>query len=257
MQRQRAAASLREWGEHLTALGCQHVDCRIVDAGKDQPLYASSQESHLQSSLADGRRPRRRAPHKRCPRDLGREGDERAQPFRQETRERGPAEYPHGAAQHDKRRQDEAETVRIGHDAEENRSENAVGQATLVVTLDLRTGPLDERPVLHAGWTGGYAGHTTQTRIEMSHERRRYARPSIGGCLHQIDAASRRIHLLAPEQVRRTAGQTEPAVYALVHERRCRRIDVIEDGLDCGNFVGCHRLRAHGSGLTAQGTPKA
>ncbi len=58
------------------------------------------------------------------------------------------------------------------------------------------------------------------------------ARPAVERRLHQIDAAARRIHLLAPQHVGRTARQTESAVHALVDQCGLRRVDGIEGGFD-------------------------
>src|SRR5262245_22943526 len=86
--------------------------------------------------------------------------------------------------------------------------------------LDLRALLLDERCVLHTRGTGGDTGQTAKTAIEVLHERRAHLDPSFDAGLHQINPPARRIHLLAPEQIRRARRQTEAAVHALVDQRR-------------------------------------
>ena len=59
-------------------------------------------------------------------------------------------------------------------------------------------------------------------------ERRRHLRAPFEARLHQIDAAARRVHLLAPQHVGRAGRQAEAAVHALVDQRRIGRMDRVE-----------------------------
>ena len=45
---------------------------------------------------------------------------------------------------------------------------------------------------------------------------------AVGDALHQVDPPARRVHLLAPRDVRRTRRQTEPAVHAVREQRVVR-----------------------------------
>ena len=56
----------------------------------------------------------------------------------------------------------------------------------------------------------------------MADEGRRHRRAAVEARLHQIDAAARRVHLLAPQHVGRTRRQAEAAVHARVDQRRDR-----------------------------------
>ena len=87
-------------------------------------------------------------------------------------------------------------------------------------------------------------GHAvTQARqprqaIEMLDEGRRHLGASFDAGLHQVDAPARRVHLLAPQQIRRTGRQTEAAMDALVDQR----------GTGSGRCAGLSLAWALGSG---------
>src|SRR5215467_2993592 len=79
---------------------------------------------------------------------------------------------------------------------------------------------LDERSVLHAGGTGGLAGHASEARVEVFDHRLRHRNPILGTGLHQVYPTARRVHLLAEELVTWTSGQAKAAMHALIDERR-------------------------------------
>ena len=55
-------------------------------------------------------------------------------------------------------------------------------------------------------------------------------RSTFGGEFHQVDAAARRIHFLAPEDVSGTGRQAEAAVHALINDFRGGGMVPVEDG---------------------------
>ena len=98
--------------------------------------------------------------------------------------------------------------------------------------VDLRAGLLDEGAVLHARRTGGDTGHAAETRIEMPDERVGHPYSSVESPFHERDAASRRVHLRAPQKIGWTRGKTEPAVHARVDERPIGRVPIVESDSD-------------------------
>src|SRR5258708_2137773 len=113
-------------------------------------------------------------------------------------------------------------------DREDQISEHPIGERTIVAPFDLPARRLDERRVLHARGARGDARHASEARVEMADERRRHRSPFVQRRLHQVNASARRVHLLAPQRIRRTRWQAEAAMHARVDERTRRRIVSVE-----------------------------
>src|SRR5437867_6543601 len=75
----------------------------------------------------------------------------------------------------------------------------------------------DQLVVLHARWARGHTRHAAEATIEVLEDRLRQL-PPLGQRLHQIDAATRRIHLLSPRLIRGAGRQTKTAVHAVVDQ---------------------------------------
>ena len=101
---------------------------------------------------------------------------------------------------------------------------------TREIAFDLRARSFDELAVIHPGRARGHASHTAEAGVKMADPLGSHLRRSFGGELHQVDAAARRIHFLAPENVRGTRGQTKTAVNALVNNGRGGRMMRVERG---------------------------
>src|SRR5579859_1977077 len=85
------------------------------------------------------------------------------------------------------------------------------------IALDLPARSFDELGIVHAGGACGHASHTAEAGVEVADPLGSHLRSAFGGKLHQVDAAPRRIHFLAPENVGGTHRQTKAAVDALVN----------------------------------------
>src|SRR6202011_2676295 len=93
---------------------------------------------------------------------------------------------------------------------------------------DLGARGLDQLSVVHAGRASWHASHAAKTAIEMADPIRSQFRSAFAGELHQVDAAARRIHLLAPQDIRRADRQAETAVNALFDNFIRRRMVRVE-----------------------------
>src|SRR3954454_14457253 len=109
------------------------------------------------------------------------------------------------------------EPALVREEGEDRRPQRVVGGRAVVPTLDLRPGRLDQPVVLHAGGARGHACHAAEAGVEVLHHRVGHGLALEPG-LHQVDAAARGVHLLAPQGVRRAGGQAEPAVHAVADQ---------------------------------------
>ena len=87
-----------------------------------------------------------------------------------------------------------------------------------------------KRPVLHARRTGRDAGHAAETGVEVPDEALGHADAPFEARLHQVEAAAWRIHLFAPQGIRRARRQAEAAMDALVDERSLGWMVSVEGG---------------------------
>src|SRR5207245_193558 len=89
-----------------------------------------------------------------------------------------------------------------------------VEQSTLrrrSVPAQLGARRLEERPVPDPGGARGLARPATETEIDVPLECLGEAHPTLGGRPHQVDAAARRVHLLAEHAIGRALRQADPA----------------------------------------------
>jgi len=121
----------------------------------------------------------------------------------------------------------------VREERKEQLAEEAVLCVARVAPVDLRPRRLDQLLVLHAGRAGGDAGHAAEALVDVVHEGVGHADLALGGQLHQRDAAARRIHLLAPQKVRRAGGEAEAAVHAIGDQLRIGRMMRVEGGEVC------------------------
>ena len=113
-----------------------------------------------------------------------------------------------------------AQAPRIREQLEEQRRARAGRRpARRVVGLDRLARRLDQPVVLDARRAGGHACHAAEAEVEVADDRRVERDRPVEVRLHQLDPAARRVHLLAPEQVRRAGGQAEAAVHAVARQR--------------------------------------
>ena len=69
------------------------------------------------------------------------------------------------------------------------------------IAFDLRARGFDEFAVVHAGGARRHASHAAEAGIEVADPLGVDLRGAFGSKLHQVDAAARRIHFLAPQDV--------------------------------------------------------
>src|SRR5437588_5179784 len=96
-----------------------------------------------------------------------------------------------------------------------------------MAALDLLARRFDQLVVLHAGWAGANTCQAAETQIEVPRHGV-VERLSFQPFLHEVDAATWRIHLLAVENIGRAGGQTEAAVHAIVDQGRGGWVVMIE-----------------------------
>jgi hypothetical protein len=97
-------------------------------------------------------------------------------------------------------------------------AERTLAETTLGDALDLRSRGLKQRIVLHPRGARRHARHTAEARIDVTHKAGAARLAPIAAQFHQMDAPSRRIGFLSPQQISRTRGQTESAVHAIVEQ---------------------------------------
>src|SRR3954471_2048607 len=96
-----------------------------------------------------------------------------------------------------------------------------------VRALELRPRALDQLVVLHAGRTGGHAGHAAQAAVEVRDHLGRDLLALLVADPHQQDAPARRVHLVLEDGVARARGQAEAAVHAVADQVQRRWMDLI------------------------------
>ena len=111
-----------------------------------------------------------------------------------------------------------AQPPNLWEEVEEQAAKKPFTQWAAVQALDLAPRRLDEGIVLNPGRARGEAGHAAQACVEVLHPLRSDLAFALLRRFHQVDTASRRIHLFTPEHVSGAGGQTEAAVYALADE---------------------------------------
>src|SRR6266508_1974180 len=117
--------------------------------------------------------------------------------------------------------------ARVREEPEDQRPEGAVATRARVAALDLVAGGLDQLVVLDPRRAGGHARHAAEAPVEVADHLVVHGL-ALEPDLHQVDAAPRRVHLLAPQQVGRAGRQAEAAVDAVVDQPLVRRVVQVE-----------------------------
>ena len=228
---QRPAALLPGRGDDVAALRRQHPGGGGVHVAEEHPLDAAGQHADPAAPGADGGRERGLPGHDGPEAQRREQGVEGLQPLGQTLQQAQAQQQPldaeplvDGAGQ--RRR---PQPGRVREQAEDQCPEGPVGGGPFPVAFDLRTDRLDELVVLDPGRTGGDAGHAPQAGVEVLDELRVHVDLTGLAELHQVDATARRVRLVALEDVRRTGGQAEPAVHAVVDGLVAGRVEGVED----------------------------
>src|SRR6266699_2984984 len=113
------------------------------------------------------------------------------------------------------------------------------------MALELGASGLDQFIVLHAGRTGRHAGHAAQALVDVCGERPVDANLPLRGHLHQLDAAARRVHLLAPQQISWACCQAEATMDTVGNQFGIWRVMLIEanNTLVADLYVACVHLK--------------
>ena len=83
-----------------------------------------------------------------------------------------------------------------------------------MMAFDLRARGFDEFSVIDTRGTCSRTRHAAKAGIKMTYPLRVDTRVAFAGELHQVNSATRRVHLFVPENVSRANGQAESAVDA-------------------------------------------
>src|SRR6516162_5212868 len=108
------------------------------------------------------------------------------------------------------------------------------------VPFDLRTHGFDQAVVADSGRASSDARHAAEARVEVPLVRVVPGRTPFEARLHEVNAPARRVRLAPPDRIRRTGGQAEPAVDAVLNELRGGRMNRIEDAGHASSY--CRRL---------------
>ena len=84
-----------------------------------------------------------------------------------------------------------------------------------MVALDPVARAFDQLAVMHARGARGLASAASEAQIEMAHRVGIELEPALRERLHQIDTATRRIHLGARQRIGRARLEAEPAMHAI------------------------------------------
>ena len=140
---------------------------------------------------------------------LGRPG--RAQPRRRDTGERPQRARRREAAQ----QQGRTEAPAVWEHLEDEPPQQALSGAARAAGFDVRARRLDQPVVLHPRGAGWDTRHAAEAAVEVLDHRVGELERPVDEAAHQVDAPSRRVHLLVPERVRRARRQAEAAVDAV------------------------------------------
>ena len=97
--------------------------------------------------------------------------------------------------------------------------------------LDVVAGAFEQRAVLHAAGTDGFAGAAAEAQIEVMHGRIAERQASILHGAHEVDAAAGRIVFVAGFEIGRAGRQAQPAVDAR------QRLGLVEKAIDGGGRI--------------------
>src|SRR5258708_24235507 len=110
------------------------------------------------------------------------------------------------------------------------------------MVLDPWARGLDQFAILHARRTGCQAGHTAQASVDVSSKRCIDADLALRGHLHQLDTATRRVHLLAPQQIGGAGRQAEAAMHTISDQFRIGWMVLIKTRKQLGVYRDSRRM---------------
>src|SRR5215210_6910155 len=96
--------------------------------------------------------------------------------------------------------------------------ERPVTKPALGVVLCRRSRERQQRVVLHARWTCRHTRHAPETGVDVLNEARGVCFTAITPHFHQVDTASGRVVLVAPEDIRGARRQAKAAMDAVVEQ---------------------------------------
>ena len=202
VHRKRSAAALRG-SDDLVAVRRQHSRGRRVHVGKHCALDAAREQTDACASA--------------CP-EAGVTVATVAvsAPTRSDLGERPEPSWHRQRSADRRQRERRAHAARVGEKPEQQPADEAIAQRPLDLVLDRRARALDESVVANARGARRHAGHAPEAAVEVLGDRGVERDRSVESGVHEVDAPARRVHLLAPEDVRRAGRQAEPAVDAVV-----------------------------------------
>ena len=202
VDRERAAAALR-WRDDLVAVGREHAGGRGVDRAEHRRLHAACENADAPARLAPRGRnswpPRSSATAARSPRAAA--AHVAGAPGARAPR--GAAPLPSASGRGGAGRAESGRGARSG--CAETRARRVARR-------------LDQPVVPDTGRARRHARHAAEAAVEVLDDRAVERDRAVEPRLHQLDAAARRVHLLAPEQVRRAGRQAEAAVDAVARQ---------------------------------------
>ena len=104
----------------------------------------------------------------------------------------------------------------MGEGGKNHFAEDVFAHAARQVALNLRAHRLNDLVVFDTRWAGSDASHAAEAAIHVLPEAIIERRLTFSGLLDHVNAAARRVHLLAPQHVRGACRQAEAAVNAVV-----------------------------------------
>src|SRR6185312_1742294 len=121
-------------------------------------------------------------------------------------------------------------------------AQQTLGQRPAVMALDMAARMIDEMPEMHARRAGRHAGEAGEAAIDMPHMR---IHDGLLGMLEhvldQIDAAARRIELVAEQHIGRAGRGAKAAMHAFADDAGAfGRLGIGELG---GREAGLHYIR--------------
>ena len=119
---------------------------------------------------------------------------------------------------HTERPRQHAQPSRMRKHREDHAAERAIAEAALRLALDLRPRGFEQRVVLHARRARGDARHAPEAGVDVLNEAGARGLAAVAPQLHQVNAASRRVGFLSPQEIGRARRQAEAAVDAVVEE---------------------------------------
>src|SRR5262250_363853 len=227
MQVERSAAPLTTRHHHVPPRGGEEPSRPGVHVGEEEALHTAGEESCPAPRLAARRHEvgqRLRGGHGGEQRLHGlelAEGREQAEATHQRLRSRGLVELE------SPEERGEASGMREGLERPARR--RMIGPRSAdVLARELGPRRLQELAEGHAGGARRLAAAAPETEIEVTRERWGEPNPSLGGRAHEVDAAARRVHLLAQHSIGRALRQADAAVDAGAQAFRGRSVDGIE-----------------------------